>query len=763
MSKSFVNREADQERFKNSLEGKCKLVLIEGEGGTGKSSLLQKFKGIAEGEGITTKLINFRDTSYSPLDILYGIADLIGKENCGHLKSMIEDFTQSNNIVVKDNRLMFGSSITINVTSELNQKDKNDQNMWYQQVTKALFDDLDKHPAKYVMLFMDTYEQCNESVAAWVNTHLLPLIGEQDKLRVVIAGQKVVKLDVEWNDFYIKSSLAGLELSYWFKYVELRKIQNINPDWLVALYKVFDGKPAAMITALEKLQQEPLSPTGTDEEKYWALLNIYLQQMDDTDRSFIKYLAVFHWFDEQIAEYVWGKLGDQNKSYFEAWGLLASLPFIISTSRGMSFHELYRNALIYHLWHDRNDQYSKISEQAADYFDSGDPFLKIEQIYHMLISEPRKGCELFQNMVVEFQDKGMYSVWHTLNQYGLEHILGKHLDNKSAALIWESSGQYLSIHGKNEEAIEHLKNSQYLYERTDDKHGLIRVLYSKAAYQTMIGQAEACTIDLKKAFSISQKSGFDLYTAHITYRIAEQTNFGGDPKKAYKEYEQSFDWFEKAGDYAMQARNLMFMAETSNAEGLEKKLLYLKALPFFEKGWEKYSQAQSNDPIFSPSTFIGGFSSKVKVKTFCLFNVAIDEGDCLQSVGDLEEGSDKTAYYERSLASYLRALPLSQQMKDLRWSARANLRTGDINVILGKVDSALEYFQRAEEQAKRVSHKLYIGWSYVGMGNIARIKNRKEEARRYYLQAQEFYLEVGAHSNIGWQIKPNLLLLDKDQ
>ena len=759
MPKPFVNMDTEKSQFESITRNHCILMLIEGESGTGKSTLISQFKEIAQQEKIPTSLVNFRETSYSPIDIIYSMASLIGRDACLNLQAAVVDFAESSNIIVKDNRAMFGAKLTINISSELNQRSSYDQNTWYRYITSAFFEDLNNSQIERVVLFLDTYEQVDETVSAWISTHLLPLLNSQRKLRIVISGQVVVGLDVEWEDLYLKITLAGLELHYWFKYLELLPITEINPDWVIALYRVFDGKPAAMITSIEKLLKESLSPDSTDEEKYWTLLNAYLQQFDNNERIFVIALSIFHWFDVDIANNLWNNLG-YDDSYLKAWTLVTSLPFVDSSSRGFVFHELYRNALLLHLWRDKNELFREITNIAIHYFESEDPFLNIEKIYHFLVNNPSAGRNAFDDLVKKLQDSGLFSAWYTLNQYGFEHIRYNRIDHHSAALIWESAGQYSGIHGNYKNAINQLQAAELLYRQVDNKERLLGVIYSKAAFHSHIGQAEDGKEALRSAYSLALILDNSLYAGHVMYRIAEATNFGGEPKSSYSQYQKSLEWFEKSGDYAMQARNIMFMAETS--ETIEdKKKLYQDAVPLFTKGWIRYEKMLPNDSGFSPVTFIGGFSSKTKVKSFSLLNVAIDEGDCLQSIGDLEEQKDKKIeFYKKVLHSYQRALPLAESMKDLRWSARAKLRVGDILVKLGQINDAPKFFQQAQRDASRVEHKLYVGWALVGMGNLARLAGNKAEARNYYLQAQELYVEIGAYANIGWQIKPNLELLD---
>ncbi len=112
MPKPFVNMDTEKSQFESVTRNHCILMLIEGESGTGKSTLISQFKEIAQQEKIPTSLVNFRETSYSPIDIIYSMASLIGRDACLNLQAAVVDFAESSNIIVKDNRAMFDYDIT---------------------------------------------------------------------------------------------------------------------------------------------------------------------------------------------------------------------------------------------------------------------------------------------------------------------------------------------------------------------------------------------------------------------------------------------------------------------------------------------------------------------------------------------------------------------------------------------------------------------------------------------------------------------------
>jgi len=226
-------------------------MLVEGESGTGKTALLAEFEGILKKSKVPHSLINFRNASCTPIDIIDTCMTVIGRVHCAGLREVLNAFGQPSNIVITDNQLTLGAKITVDAT--LNLKSTRERYFWYRQFTTALFEDLGKAPERCYALLLDTFEQSSDMVQSWLNTHLLPMLRTQHKLLVVISGQTVPGLDTEWERCYQRLHLSGIELDYWKIYAQAAQVQLPHPEWLKAWYFLFKGKPAAMVSALAAL------------------------------------------------------------------------------------------------------------------------------------------------------------------------------------------------------------------------------------------------------------------------------------------------------------------------------------------------------------------------------------------------------------------------------------------------------------------------------------------------------------------------------
>jgi len=255
MAMVYVNRDKELEVFERNIAAlDWSLILVEGESGTGKTALLVQFEKILKRKAIPHCFVNFRNSTHTPIDVIDACLHMVGRTHCAALQEAFDVFGQVSGIVIRDNRLTLGAKITID--AQLNLRSEQERNFWYSQISTAFFEDLAMAPERCYILLMDTFEQASDMVKAWGNTHLLPSIRSQRKLIVVISGQQVTTLDVEWTDHCKRLVLSGLEMPYWEAYAQSLRVQLPHPEWLNAWHFLFKGKPAAMVGAFAALSSQ---------------------------------------------------------------------------------------------------------------------------------------------------------------------------------------------------------------------------------------------------------------------------------------------------------------------------------------------------------------------------------------------------------------------------------------------------------------------------------------------------------------------------
>jgi len=512
----------------------------------------------------------------------------------------------------------------------------------------------------------------------------------------------------------------------------------------------------------DSLELLPLD--AAEERKYWELIQYLLQPFSEAERKLVLALAIFRWFNKEITEYLWCNLLKETQSPATIWQTVQGLPFVESfPDRGITFHELYRKAILTQLWHDDPDFYRQTALMAVEYFQrfTDDISAKVERVYHLFIANPPEARDSCIQLMMDFQDNGQFGQWHTLNQGGLAHLEGGRLDPGSSAVVLESTGRLLRLYGSRREAIPILEKAMELYRSIGNKESEAGILYSISYDYNHEGFREKAIKGYERAYQLFLDVRNNYYAADSMFRLGEMFSFRGEVEKAYRVDQQAVELFKAIDESARQAEALFHMAGTGFLRSDEQVLeLYHVALPLFRRGWQEYYTMSPEDMRLANPLRL----SRARMRKWRLYSAAVREGDCLQEIGQREQDMEtRRSLFEESQGAYQRALKLALEMLDLRWIARTRLRLGDISVLLDRLDYASNFFIEALDDALKIGHRLYIGWAYKGMGDIAFKTGNRTEARKYYLQARDLYLEIRAYSNIRDQIDPMLARLDMEE
>jgi CHAT domain-containing protein/tetratricopeptide (TPR) repeat protein len=127
------------------------------------------------------------------------------------------------------------------------------------------------------------------------------------------------------------------------------------------------------------------------------------------------------------------------------------------------------------------------------------------------------------------------------------------------------------------------------------------------------------------------------------------------------------------------------------------------------------------------------------------------ESGCLAGLGRLDE---KRQRYEKSRASYLRALALERVMGSREGIGIILNNLGQVEVNMGALDEAAARFAEAEETAGACGLKWILGYVYYGRGALAEAKGDKAEAIKLFQQSLALHREQGNVSGeLGVQLR----------
>jgi hypothetical protein len=194
---NLANRTKELDTFLQMAQGnhECRILLIEGDSGMGKSSLLRRFKQKCPPE-----------VKYVPLDckgsssiphFLSQVMNCLGKKQFqsfgNQLKTFIQggvDFSENDIEAEKISIAIHGANI-----------DPQAQEYRLHRLHDAFFEDLAKFENR-IIIALDTYQMANETLKTWIESTWLGTVEQHlEKVVTVIAGQSIPDPNhVIWGD-----------------------------------------------------------------------------------------------------------------------------------------------------------------------------------------------------------------------------------------------------------------------------------------------------------------------------------------------------------------------------------------------------------------------------------------------------------------------------------------------------------------------------------------------------------------------------------
>jgi hypothetical protein len=257
-SMRLANRTKEVELFKKMVLGKIhlRILLIQAASGMGKTSLLAEFSSLfpVHTEAAILVKVDLKSTQTS-IDYIFAYIFSKLQNRLGENK-----FTRFNDVLVRF--LNAGMEIAKNqiegtenqIQMVLNAENKDIRNSRLKELQSAFFRDLQAIEKPIVML-LDTFNESDLDVADWIGGIFLTEVAETKNIRVVIAGQSVPKLKIEWAelaDIYYLNEIRDIEA--WHQFVQSRelpfelpavkafvKILNGNPDQITKVFESYAG------------------------------------------------------------------------------------------------------------------------------------------------------------------------------------------------------------------------------------------------------------------------------------------------------------------------------------------------------------------------------------------------------------------------------------------------------------------------------------------------------------------------------------------
>lgn len=186
--RNLANRTKELETFLKMAEGNhdCRILLIAGASGMGKTSLLNRFRQQCP-SAIQYVPFNCKGVTSIAAFLSQVVVDL-GSDQFPTFSSKVRLFVQGGGVDFSENDIAAEKTIAIAINSNV---DFATQEYRLEQLQQAFFDDLAKLEHRTVVA-LDTYQLASESLRDWIESKWLRAVSRYLKRVVtVIAGQSI--------------------------------------------------------------------------------------------------------------------------------------------------------------------------------------------------------------------------------------------------------------------------------------------------------------------------------------------------------------------------------------------------------------------------------------------------------------------------------------------------------------------------------------------------------------------------------------------
>lgn len=255
MSRLIANYEDARALFDQLLksETRQRILLLEGESGTGKTTLLLVC--LESASAIRHVRFNFKETAATINEVFYRAGDILGWEHFPLFLAKVDEMATTRVEIEGNRQIGINHKIEVILAGEKVE----DQDFRLAELTKAWFRDLGSLTGDVLFVF-DHFERAGTSVQRWVSGPLLTRVANTPQLRVLIAGQSVPDADnIEWGGCCRASRLTGVpEAKHWLPVVQAldRHVGDLDLlSYLSAVCSVHRGRPDAIMNFIRSLPE----------------------------------------------------------------------------------------------------------------------------------------------------------------------------------------------------------------------------------------------------------------------------------------------------------------------------------------------------------------------------------------------------------------------------------------------------------------------------------------------------------------------------
>lgn len=238
-----ANREKELDLFDRMVTGQTaqRILLLEGEGDIGKSTLLGAFEERCPA-GVPCAVIDLKGHSTGLHEILFRLCDALGWDHFPTFRACVEELGQ---VTIGRNVIIGQAQIEVALRSP----DEGDRAARQTQLTQAFFNDLRAWKERLVLIF-DTYDDADPEVQRWLAGPCLARARYTANLVIVVAGRQVPQESIEWATCCHHHRLGCVEdVDAWDRYAQHRGLA-VPRSWIEGFCVALNGHPGQMVRLL---------------------------------------------------------------------------------------------------------------------------------------------------------------------------------------------------------------------------------------------------------------------------------------------------------------------------------------------------------------------------------------------------------------------------------------------------------------------------------------------------------------------------------
>ncbi|MGF2011894.1 tetratricopeptide repeat protein [Nostoc sp. DedVER01b] len=344
---------------------------------------------------------------------------------------------------------------------------------------------------------------------------------------------------------------------------------------------------------------QKLAKAQTDEERSWIVTESLLSTLSPELASAAYAAAVPHWFNADILAALRPELQAQSSQLYTE---LQTLPFVEEFfGRGHNVHDLTRNLMLKHLWHEHQDEFLTLSQRAAEYFFSSNerqktiteqPETQIEWLYHLIVVDREwKGSE-FWDLAQKWNNNFRVAELESLITTLLEQIAAERVATPAKAEVYYFAGKAEFRVYKVTKALERYEAALAFYRDIGDHLGEANTLIAIGNVLQFLKRSTEALERYEAALAFYRDIGDRLGEANTLIAIGDVLQFLKRSTEALERYEAALAFYRDTGSRLGEANTLVEIGILQ--ENLTLGLEYCQAaLELYTQIGDKYSQSRN--------------------------------------------------------------------------------------------------------------------------------------------------------------------------